>query len=105
MVRLELRVCILRLHFEYDDHECAHEESAVDQLVSGILRGAVVENLIFLEILVAKEASELSGEPVDHREVQGAEVLVEREVGEVVVDIEEEGVLVVLWWLQIGHPV
>jgi len=105
VVRLELRVCVLRLHFEYNDHKCSHEEGAVDEFVSGILRGAVVENLIFLEILVAKEASELSGEPVDHCEVQRTKILVERKVCQIVIDIEEKGVLIVLWRLQIGHPV
>lgn len=46
MVLLELRVSVLCLHLEYDDHECSHKECSVDNLVSRILRGAVVENLI-----------------------------------------------------------
>jgi len=42
---------------------------------------------------------------VHHGEVQRTEVLVEREVGEVVVDVEEEGVLEVLRRLSIADPV
>ena len=37
MVGLELRVGIFRLHLKYDYHECAHEESTVDEFVARIL--------------------------------------------------------------------
>ena len=42
---------------------------------------------------------------MDHCKVERAEVLVEREVGQVVVDIEEESVLEVLRRLGIRNPV
>lgn len=42
---------------------------------------------------------------MDHGQVQGTEVFVEREISQIVVDIEEESILEVLWWFGIGNPV
>ena len=42
---------------------------------------------------------------MDHGQVQRAEVLVEWEVCQIVVDVEEEGVLEVLRWFCVAHPV
>ena len=40
-----------------------------------------------------------------HRQIQWAEILVKRHVSKVIVNIEEESVLVVLWWFVIGYPI
>jgi hypothetical protein len=42
---------------------------------------------------------------VDHRQVQRAEVLVEWEVGKIVVDVEKESVLEICWRLCVANPV
>ena len=42
---------------------------------------------------------------MDHGQVQRAEVLVKWEVRQIVVDVEEEGVLEVLRWFCVAHPV
>ena len=104
MVRLELGIRVLGLHLENDDHEGAHEEGTIHDSVSRISRGAIVEDPVFLEILIAQEASKLSREPVNHRKVQGTKIFVERKVRKIIINIEEEGVLVILWRLQVGHP-
>ena len=40
-----------------------------------------------------------------HSKVERTEVLVEREVGQIVVDVEEESVLKILWRLCVAYPV
>jgi len=42
---------------------------------------------------------------VDHRQVQRAEVLVEWEVGQIVVDVEKESVLEICWRFCVANPV
>ena len=42
---------------------------------------------------------------MDHRKIEGTEIFVEWEVCQIVVDIEEEGILVILWWLGSRHPI
>jgi hypothetical protein len=42
---------------------------------------------------------------MDHREVERSEIFVEREVCQVVVDIEEERILVILRWLCARNPI
>ena len=42
---------------------------------------------------------------MDHSKVQRSKVFVEWEVRQIIVDVEEEGVLEVLWWFGIGNPV
>jgi hypothetical protein len=42
---------------------------------------------------------------VDHGEVERAKVFVEGEVGEVVVNVEKESVLEILWCLSVRNPV
>lgn len=105
VVWLELLVSLLSRHLEDDDHEGSHQESTIDHLVTWVARTAVVEYPVLRVVLVSQETGQLSGVSVDHGQVEGAEVAVEWEVGEVVVDIEEEGVLEVLWGLCITHPV
>lgn len=104
VVWLELGVGVLRLHFEDDDHEGAHQEGTIHDLVSRVRRGAVVEDPILREVLVAKETSQLTRESVDHGEVKRAEILVEGKVGQIVVYVEEERILVVLWRLEVRDP-
>jgi len=63
-----------------------------------------VENGAIVVIFVSEKSGELSGKPVDHREVEGAKVLVKRKVGEVLVDIEEKGIFEVLWRNSVRNP-
>lgn len=58
-----------------------------------------------LVILVSEQLGQLAGIPVDHGEVERTEVLVEREVHQVVVDVEEEGALEVLRRPVVADPV
>lgn len=101
----ELLVGLLRRHLEDDDHEGAHQESSVDHFVAGIHRGTIMEDAILLVVLIPEKSGELSCISVDHCEIERAEVLVEWEVGEIIVNIEEECILEVLWWLVIRNPI
>jgi len=85
-------------------HKGTHEECPIDHLI-GLVGSAVVEDPIVGVVLVPQQPGELPRIPVHHRQVQGPEVFVEREVCQVVVDIEEESILVILRWLGTGHPV
>ena len=42
---------------------------------------------------------------MNHRKIERPKVFVEREISEVVVDVEEKGVSVVLWRLTVSNPV
>jgi len=35
---------------------------------------------------------------MDHSQIQWTEIFVEWEIGKIVIDVEEEGILEVLWW-------
>jgi hypothetical protein len=58
-----------------------------------------MEDTIVGVVLVAKESGQFPRIPMDHGQVEGTEIFVEWEVCQIVVDIEEEGILVILWWL------
>jgi hypothetical protein len=51
--------------------------------------------------LVSKKSGQFTGISVDHGEVEWTEVSVEWKVGQVVVDIEEEGIFEILWWFDV----
>ena len=42
---------------------------------------------------------------MDHGQIEWAKILVEGKVREVIIDIEEEGILEILWWLDITDPI
>ena len=105
MIWSELLVGLVCRHLKDHNHEGAHQESSVDHFVTGIPRGAVMENTILLVILISKESGKFSSISVNHSKVQWAEVLVEWEVSEIVVDVKEECILVVLWCLVIRNPI
>lgn len=54
MIWSELLVGLIRRHLEDDDHEGAHQESSVDHFVTWVCGGAVMENAIFLVILISE---------------------------------------------------
>jgi hypothetical protein len=87
-----------------DDHEGGHEEGAVDQLVR-LLGGAVVKHPVVHIVFVLEQSSQLPGIPVDHSQVEWAEVFVEGVVDQVVVDVKEKGIAVVLRGVAVGDPV
>ena len=64
-----------------------------------------MEDPIVGVILVTEQPRQLSRVPMDHREVERSEIFVEREVCQVVVDIEEERILVILRWLCSRNPI
>lgn len=55
--------------------------------------------------MISEETSELSGVSVNHSKVERSEVLVEWEVSQIVVDIEEECVLEILWRSEVTNPI
>ena len=105
MVWFEHSVSLVSSHLEDDHHEGTHEESSVDHSVSSSSRATVVEDFVLRIALISKKSCELSGVSVHHSQVKWSEILVEREVSEVVVNVEEECVLVVLWSLGITDPI
>ena len=104
VVGLQNLICLLRRTLEDNDHEAAHKESTVDHLV-WLLGCAVMEDTILLVVLVSEQSCELPGVPMDHGEVQRTEVLVEWHVSKVIIDVEEEGIFVVLGRLVVRNPV
>jgi len=48
--------------------------------------------------------SQLSAVPVHHGQVERPEVLIKWHIDEVIVDVEEEGILVILRRLDVGNP-
>ena len=64
-----------------------------------------MKNSILLIVLISQESGEFTSVPVHHCQIQRPEILVERKIGEVVVYIEEKGVLEVLRWFEVAHPV
>jgi len=91
---------------ESNNHEGSDQESAVGELhvVVGGLR--VVEDPHVSRILLRGEKFvQLAAVTVDHCQVEGAEVLVEGHVGEVAVDVEEEGVVDIGRGLRVTDPV
>lgn len=52
-----------------------------------------------------EQFGQLSAESVNHRQIEGTKVPIERHVRQIIVNVEEEGILDVLRWLLIGNPV
>ena len=104
MVRPEHVVCFFRGALEDDYHEGAHQERSIDHLV-GFFGRAVVEDAVLCIILVLQKPGELTRKPVDHGEVERPEIFIEREICQIVVDVEEEGILVILRRVRSRHPV
>ena len=65
-----------RAHLQHDQHEAAHQESAIGALIE--LVTAVVVQLHVLVVRVDKETDQLAHEFVKLSEAQGSEVVVER---------------------------
>lgn len=83
LVRLKEFEGRVGVHFEDDDHEGAHEVGRVGQL--GELGGArvVVNARRPLKALRLEQLLQLAAEAVRHGEVQRAEILVERHIGQI----------------------
>ena len=64
-----------------------------------------MENSVVQVVFVPKESCEFPRIPVYHCQVQWPEILVERHIGQIVIDVEEESVFVVLWRLEVRDPV
>jgi len=96
--------CLLGGALQNDYHESTHQECAIDHLVS-LVGGTIVKDTIVGVVLVAEQPSQLARIPMDHCQVQGTEIFVEREVRQIIVDIEEECILVILRWLCARYPI
>ena len=105
LVRAELLMGLLCCHLEDDDHEGTHQESSVHHLVAWFGCTAVVEDAVLLIRLVSQKSGKLSRVSMNHREIKRPKVLVEREVLQIIVDVEEESIFEVCWRLQIRDPV
>ena len=90
-------MCI-RDSFEDDYTERGHQEGAVHHFVR-FIRGAVVEDPVILVRLVPEESSQLSRVSVNHCKVQWTEVLIKWKILEIIINVEKEGIFVVLRWL------
>ena len=64
-----------------------------------------MENSICRVALISQQPSQLSRVSVHHRQVERAEIFVEREVREVVIDVKKVGVFVILRWFFVGNPI
>ena len=121
---------ILCLHFEDHNHEGTHQEAGIGEL-GRIGAGTVMENPCICARCLAVgliELGELTAEAMNHGQVEGSEILVEWHINQIlnvnnimskvqkwseklpiantyVINIEEEGILVVLRWLGVRHPV
>ena len=130
-VLLELTESLLSVHLEDNDHECTHQVGGVGEfdIISGLR--VVVNSRAALEAVTLQQLLEFAAEPVRHREVQRAEVLVEWHIGQIlqsagvghrrgvlgrgvlggetrltyIVDIEEESIVDVLRGSLVSDPV
>ena len=82
------------VHFEDDDHEGAHKVGRVGQLGELSRSRVVVNARRTLEALRLEELLQLAAEAVRHGEVQRAEVLVERHIGQILRSQKVANVLV-----------
>ena len=98
MIRLEHFIGMFSGNFENDYTERGHQEGAVHHFVR-FLRGAVVEDPVILIILIPEESCQLSRVSVNHCEVQWSEVFIKWEILEIIINVEKEGIFVVLRWL------
>ena len=55
--------------------------------------------------MVSQKSGEFSTVSVYHGQIKWSKVSIEREIGKVVINVEEEGVLEVLWRFRITDPV
>ena len=69
MVDFELFVGLLRIHFEDNNHEGAHQEAGVRDL--GIVRAAtvVIDSRLSLEWLALEKLCQLTAESMNHRKI------------------------------------
>lgn len=86
-----------------NDLETPHQECAVDHL-RGFRTRTVVEDSTLLVGLVSQQPSQLPSESVGVCKRVGTEVFIEWKVHQVIVDVEKEGVLVVLRRLLVSYP-
>jgi len=98
MIGFEHLVGLFSGAFEDHNHERGHQEGAVDHFVR-FIRCAVVEDPVILIRLIPEESSQFSRVPVNHSKVQWTKVLIKWKIGEIIIDIEKEGIFVVLRWL------
>ena len=85
-------------------HKGTHKKCSINHLVS-LVWGAIVEDSVVWIVLVAKKPSKFARVPVNHCKIEWTEVFIEREVCQVIINIEEERVLVVLRWLCTRYPI
>ena len=105
LVRAELLMGLLRCHFEDDDHEGAHQECSVHHLVARFSCTTVVEDAVFLIRFISEKSGELPRVAMNHGEIKRPKVFVEREVLQVIIDVEEKCILEICRRLQIRDPV
>lgn len=96
-------VSFLSTHFKNDDHESAHEEERVCHL-SLVCAGVVEYSGVVLAVYLVK-FGQFPTVAVHHGQIQWPKVFVKWHVYEIIIDVEEESFLVVLWGLDVGHPV
>ena len=91
---------------EDDNHEGSDKEGTIcqfDTVVGGF--GIVVDLGVSLVLLGLKEFLKFAAVPVYVGQVEWAKVVVEGGVSQIVINVEEEGVLNVLWGLSVRDPV
>lgn len=105
VIWLELLIGCLCGHLEDDDHESSHQESAIGHFVPRSIGAAVVEYPVLGVVLVSQKSCQLTSISMNHSQIEWAKILVEGEVSEIIINIEKESVLEVLWWLSVGDPI
>ena len=104
MVWTEHVPCLLCRAFQNNYHERSHQESAINHLIS-FLSGTVVEDAVIGIILVSEQPGQFSGVPMHHCQVQRTEIFIEREIRQVIINIEEKSILVILGWFRVRNPI
>lgn len=98
VIWLELFISCLGRHLEDDDHECSHKESSIYHPVTWSIGCAVVEYPVLRVVLVSQESCQLTSISMNHGQVERSKILIKWEIGQIIVNIEEESILEVLWW-------
>lgn len=105
LVLLEDSERLVGVHLEDDDHEGAHQVCRIRQLGKICRARVVIDPGGSLEAVRLEKLLKLATESMSHGQVERPEILVKRHVGQVVVNVEEEGIVDVSRGRCISYPI
>lgn len=105
VIRLKLFMSLISSHLKDNDHESTHQEGSIDHFVSWSVTRTVMENPVFLIVLISKQPCKLSTISMNHCQIEWTKVLVEWKISKIIINVEKECVFEVLWRLGVWNPI